>query len=63
MTELRTKETKPFAKLGAQAASMQLSADGKFIVLLADGKPQKVDTAEGKVEALKVDTGEGKVQP
>ncbi len=54
VTELRTKETKPFAKIGAQAASMQLSADGKFIVLLADGKPQKVDTGEGKVEALKV---------
>ena len=54
VTELRTKETKPFAKLGAKAASMELSADGKFIVLLADGKPQKVDTTEGKVEALKV---------
>jgi tricorn protease len=65
VTELRTKETKLFAKLGAQVASMELSADGKFIFLLADGKPQKVDTAEGKegkTETLKV-SGEMLLRP
>ncbi len=53
VTELRTKDTKLFAKLGARAASMELSSDGKFLFLLADGKPQKVDTNEAKTEALK----------
>jgi tricorn protease len=62
VTELRTKETKLFAKIGAQAASLELSADGKFLVLLADGKPQKVDTGDGKVEALKV-SGEMLLRP
>jgi tricorn protease len=62
VTELRTKETKVFAKLGAQAASMEISPDGKFIVLLADGKPQKVDTADGKTEALKA-SGEMLLRP
>jgi len=41
---------------------MELSADGKFIVLLADGKPQKVDTGDGKSEALKV-SGEMLLRP
>jgi tricorn protease len=62
VTELRTKETKLFAKLGAKAASMELSGDGKFIALLADGKPQKVDTGDGKIEALKV-SGEMLLRP
>jgi len=53
VTELRTKDTKLFAKLGARAASMELSSDGKFLFLLADGKPQKVDTNDGKAEGLK----------
>ena len=51
--ELRKKDTKLFAKLGAERASMDLSADGKFILLLADGKPTKVDTESGKAEPVK----------
>jgi tricorn protease len=54
VTELRTKETSLFAKLGAQKTSMELSPDGKFILLLADGKPMKVDVDNGKAESLKV---------
>ncbi len=41
-TNLRTKETKLFAKIGADRAEMELSSDGKFIFLLADGKATKV---------------------
>ena len=37
-TNLRTKETKLFAKIGANWAEMELSSDGKFIFLMADGK-------------------------
>jgi tricorn protease len=53
MTELRTKETKLFAKLGARKAGMELSQDGKFIFLLLDGKPAKVDAESGKEEPVK----------
>jgi len=52
-TELRTKETKLFAKLGARSASMELSKDGKFIFLLLDGKPHKIDVESGKDEPVK----------
>jgi Tol biopolymer transport system component/C-terminal processing protease CtpA/Prc len=54
VTQLRTKETKLFAKLGVQRSSMELSSDGKFILLLADGKPMKVDEETGKAEPVKV---------
>jgi len=53
VTELRTKETKLFAKLGANRASMELSTDGKFIFVAADGKPMKVDAESGKAEPVK----------
>ena len=54
VTELRTKETKLFCKIGANQASMELSPDGKFILILADGKPLKVDAENGKSDPLKV---------
>ena len=53
VTEMRTKETKILAKLGAERASMELSSDGKFIFLQADGKPMKVDVESGKAEPIK----------
>jgi tricorn protease len=53
VTELRTRETRLFAKLGVEASGMDMSKDGKLIVLLADGKPQKVDADSGKLEPLK----------
>ncbi|HTI92506.1 MAG TPA: S41 family peptidase [Puia sp.] len=52
MTETRTKETKLFAKLGARYGGMELSSDGKFIFLLADGKIMKIDAASGKPEPV-----------
>src|SRR5262249_7674069 len=55
-TEIRTKETKLFAKLGANNASMELSPDGKFIFVVADGKAIKVDAESGKSEPIGVNT-------
>jgi tricorn protease len=52
MTELRTKETKLFAKLGARYAGMELSADGKFIFILAEGRIMKIDAESGKSEPV-----------
>jgi len=52
VTELRTKETKLFAKLGAQFASMELSPDGKFIFVLAEGRIMKIETENGKAEPV-----------
>ena len=62
MTDLRTKETKQFAKIGAKGVQMELSADGKFILLMADGKPMKIDAESGKAEPLKT-SGEMLVKP
>jgi tricorn protease len=53
-TELRTKETKLFAKIGADRAEMELSSDGKFIFLLADGKATKVKIDDAKTESVNV---------
>ena len=62
VTDLRTKETKILAKLGLNRIGMELSADGKFILLFADGKPMKIDVADGKSEPLKTN-GEMLVKP
>jgi len=62
VTELRTKETKLLAKLGIKRAGMELSSDGKFILLFADGKPMKVEVEGGKAESLKT-TGEMLLKP
>jgi len=62
VTELRTKETKLLSRLGIKRAGMELSADGKFILLLGDGKPMKVDVESGKTESLKA-TGEMLLKP
>lgn len=52
MTELRTKETKLFAKLGARYAGMELSRDGKSIFVLAEGRISKIDAESGKMEPV-----------
>jgi tricorn protease len=62
VTETRTKETKLLSKLGLRNVSMELSPDGKFIFLLADGKAMKVETEDGKSEPLKVN-GEMVLKP
>jgi len=56
VTELRTRDTKLFNKLGANNASMELSPDGKFLFVLADGRALKVDTESGKSEPIPVAT-------
>jgi tricorn protease len=52
VTEPRTRETKLFAKLGADHASMELSKDGKFLFILTDGHVVKVGTDDGKVTPI-----------
>ncbi len=52
MTQLRTKETKLFAKLGARYAGMELSTDGKSIFVLAEGRITKIDAESGKSEPV-----------
>lgn len=56
VTEVRTRETKVFNKLAANNTSMEISADGKFLLVLADGKAVKVDTESGKSEPIGVNT-------
>jgi len=51
-TDLRTKETKLFAKIGANRLNMELSKKGDFIFVLADGKAMKVETKDGKTKAI-----------
>jgi len=52
VTELRTKETKMLAKLDAGRAEMEMSKDGKFLLVLADGKPVKVVLDDGKTKPI-----------
>lgn len=56
VTELRTKETKPYFRLGADNASMELSADGKFLFILADGRTMKVDAESAKPDPVNVNS-------
>jgi Tol biopolymer transport system component/C-terminal processing protease CtpA/Prc len=50
--ETRTKESKQLTRLGAKRAGMELSSDGKFLFVLADGKATKIDTESGKTDNL-----------
>jgi Tol biopolymer transport system component/C-terminal processing protease CtpA/Prc len=56
VTEVRTRETKLFNKLGANSSSMELSPDGKFLFVMADGRALKVDTDSGKSEPIGIKT-------
>jgi tricorn protease len=62
VTDLRAHETKVLAKLGLKRSGLELSADGKFILLFADGKPMKVEVEGGKAEPLKT-SGEMLLKP
>lgn len=55
MTELRTHETKLFAKLGARFGGMELSKDGKSIYVLAGGSIRKIDAESGKAEPVAIE--------
>lgn len=52
--DTRSKEIKSLAKLGAGFASMQQSRDGKFLVVVANGRLSKVDVNTGKMEPISV---------
>ena len=56
VTEVRTRETKLFNKLGANSSSMELSPDGKFLFVIADGRAVKVDVESGKSEPIAITT-------
>ncbi len=56
VTELRTKETKIFNKLGANKVSLEMSQDGKFLFVVADGRAMKIDAESGKTEPAAVNT-------
>lgn len=56
VTEIRTRETKLFNKLGANNTYMELSPDGKFLFVIADGRAVKVDAESGKSEPIGVNT-------
>lgn len=56
VTEVRTRDTKLFTKLGASRASMELSPDGKFLFIIADGRATKVDAENGKSEPIGITT-------
>ncbi|MEP7382155.1 MAG: S41 family peptidase [Gemmatimonadota bacterium] len=63
VTELRSHETKLFTKLAARnIGTMELSPDGKFLFLLADGKLQKVSTEGGQATPLRT-SGEMVLRP
>jgi C-terminal processing protease CtpA/Prc/Tol biopolymer transport system component len=62
VTELRTKETKLFAKLGSRNVSMELSSDGKFIFLFAEGRVSKIDAESAKADPINVN-GEMVLKP
>jgi tricorn protease len=54
VNELRTRETKLLSKLGAERAGLEMSADGKSLFLLADGRISKLDPESGKMEPVAV---------
>jgi Tol biopolymer transport system component/C-terminal processing protease CtpA/Prc len=62
VTELRTRDTKLFVKVGAKNASLEMSPDGKNLYLLAGGKISKVDPESGKMEPVGIN-GEMLLKP
>lgn len=53
-TDLRTKETKLVAKLGADRGGIERTQDGKSIIVMADGRLSKVDPESGKRDTLTI---------
>ena len=51
VTEVRTRETKLFNKLGANTSSMELSPDGKFLFVIADGRADQGRRRKRQVRA------------
>ncbi len=55
-TILRTHETKLLAKLDAKGGTLDLTKDGKFLFVLADGNIQKVNVEDGKISPVKINS-------
>ncbi len=53
-TEIRTRDTKLVAKLGANQTGMELSADGKALFVFVDGRVLKIDADSGKSEPVAI---------
>ncbi|WP_460218284.1 S41 family peptidase [Psychroserpens sp. MEBiC05023] len=53
VSNLRKRENKLFAKLGVGNAGMVLSKDGKFILMIADGRLKTISTSDGKVKSIR----------
>lgn len=51
-TELRTKATKILAKLGSSGSNLELSKDGKYIIVANGSSLMKVDVSSGKVSPI-----------
>ncbi len=54
VTELRTRDTKLFVKLNGSYAGMEMSADGKSLFVMTDGKVNKIDPDSGKMEPVQI---------
>ncbi len=54
VTDLRKKDTKLLSKLGVGNAALELSADGKSLFLLADGRISKIDPETGKSDGVNI---------
>lgn len=52
VSDLRKKQNKLFATLNVGGGNLTLSKDGKFLLLLADGRLKKINTANGKVKPI-----------
>ncbi len=54
--DTRTHELKTLAKLGADNASLDMSKDGKTLVVLSNGKLSQITTADGKVTPVTINS-------
>jgi len=52
VTETRTRDTKLLAKLGANQTGMEMTADGKSLIVFVDGRVLKIDPESGKSEPV-----------
>ena len=54
--DTRTKEMKQLAKLDANNANLEMSKDGKTLIVLANGRLQKIETEGGKVTPVAINS-------
>ncbi|RZM27210.1 MAG: peptidase S41 [Pedobacter sp.] len=56
VTTLRTKESKILAKLDAQGADLDMTKDGKFLFVMANGSIMKIGADDGKVTPVRINS-------